>query len=347
MASANISSDALKLLEGAGAGAQDYVLGQGGFGGKLTSGEATRLLSGFKPTALSGDALVQSATNPTGRPDFSDPFGAKEAISKRLGLTDAQTAETAVANKLREFQTGAQKEQLAIQGNRDLSLGLAQGFQRQSAQVASLGERGILDELNLARNQRLVLEQKAQDEFSVFQSELNTRRDLVAKALQYGDKGVDVNMSVDELTRRTASAQEIYTKKQEKQAEEKAKEQAKETYKQTLKAALLDAGLNTSGNTKKLEKRLAKVNKSALSDAKKKRELELKVLEKELAKPYYAPKDSGLKTTFNEVEQRQMINEAIAGGENWEGIAQTFKALGIDTSEDSVMDTYLKQRFGY
>lgn len=198
--------------------------------------QATNLPSGVTPAVsslintspqVSGQAVVQAATNPLSSLNFSDPFKARSSISKSIGLDDAVSREQEALSALKSFQSQAQAEQQAIEGNRDLSVGLAQGFQSERRKENALGESNLIDALSLVRNQRNVLENRLAQDLTTFQRELANRRDLVAQALQFGDRDVDVNMSIDELQGRVIRAEEDFKEREEKRLKKEQEEAEK------------------------------------------------------------------------------------------------------------------------
>ena len=248
---ANISSDAQKVLDKAGAGASDYVLSQGGFGDKLTSGEAQRLLAGFDSSAYSGENVLSAVSDPVSY-DYSDPYGAWDSIAKNIGYEDAQSAEQEATKALLDFRNETREGINALRANRDLSTGLEQGFESERTREATQQEQVLTDALTLASNKRMALESRVNRQYDVFQNELNKREALYTEALGYG-ADVDINMSISELTKKLTKAKE-----------EKEEELREEEYRDNLKETLLSLGISTKTkkggtlNTSKMEKALKK-----------------------------------------------------------------------------------------
>ena len=158
---ANISSDAQKVLAEAGAGAEEYVLNQGGFGGKLTSGEATRLLAGFKAdtgSVFSTDNIGGEAQ----RPD--DLLGIRAGINEELGIPGLETTFQDAFGQLKEFDvtTGAQQEQIE---QRLAGMATITGSQAAARTLRARERVGIATQAEIAQSALLAAKQEAQERF--------------------------------------------------------------------------------------------------------------------------------------------------------------------------------------
>jgi len=175
---------------------------------------------------------------------------------------------------------------------------------------------------------------KATDTPDVIEAKLakyETRKQVEGLSSQYPKANIKATDSLETANKKISD----WMKKEEKKAEEKAEEAKKQAYKQSLKDELRALGKSYKGlSTNELEKKLKKYNKEAIEKAESSGE----------SGEYNEIK---LKSSYTDTEQRRMIDEALAGGEDWNGIYETFRALGIDTGPDSTMDKYLKQKFGY
>jgi hypothetical protein len=226
------------------------------------------LLGNVTPT--SGADVLASTENPVYQPNYSDPYGALDSIEKSLGLGTLRDEEAQI-----NAEIAKQKEQAAgiisgIQFDANKTVGLSSGEMERERTLANNSLNTLLDSLNLKQQQIGALESKAQQQFGIYQNELDTKRALMADALQYGDKDVNLNMSIEELTRRGADAKSSYEKEQEK----KLQKEQDDAYKKELKDIARSLGISTKTkkggtmNTKQLEKAIGKANKQALEDAK-------------------------------------------------------------------------------
>ena len=246
---AEISGDAQKLIDAAGSGAEKYVLDQGGFGDKLTSGEAQRRLSGFTASdAYSGDNVASAMSEPVAAPNFSDPYGTQKYFEDSLGLTAANKKLEGLDKSLSDYRSTTQGTLLEIENQRDFSLGQIQGAQQKTSQTRALGENNIIEETRIAQNAALAVQQQVSDRLGYFMQEKAQREQLVAQAAQYG-KFLDINAGdINSLYKGVFDAQEDYQKDLEKKAEEKEakayKSELKRLYKQTF-------GTSASGMSRK------------------------------------------------------------------------------------------------
>ena len=163
-----------------------------------------------------------------------------------------------------------------------------------------------------------------------------------------GQAGITYKDSYEQALTKATKYEEQQQKKEEEKMAEKEKEARERAYKDSIKAQLRAMGSSTNGSINELERKLKKKIKASGASEREMDQLNLALKRKELNKPYYKPDgEDSFKSTYSAPEQRRMINQALAGGEDWNDIANTFNALGIDTASDSVMDSYLKQKFNY
>lgn len=249
------------------------ALGKGGAlnGTNVDQQDVNRLVSMFQQVnPTSGQNVIDATTNPTYAPNYNDPYGALDAIGKSIGVDTATEAEKAAREELAKQQETTREILSGIQFDKNKTVGISAGEQSRERTLAANEENTLLSALNLATQQRQILENKAQQQFSIFQSELGQRRDLVATALQYGDNKVDINMSMEELQKRAADAQTKYIEQEKKDAEKKLEGE----YKKQLQQIAIELGIGTKTgkggtmNISQLEKAIAKEKKSALEEAK-------------------------------------------------------------------------------
>ena len=127
----NISSDAQAVLNKAGTGALQYVVNQGGFGSNLTSGEATRLLSGFKPDTTGQDAIAN--INKVASQEYNfDPNKFLPGIQQQA--TSIFAPQQAQLEAIRQLQS-SQYEDATLQTTKDFNKQL-------QTEVESINNRG-------------------------------------------------------------------------------------------------------------------------------------------------------------------------------------------------------------
>ena len=128
-----ISNDAQAVLDKAGPGAKDYVLKQGGFGNRLTSGEASRLLNGF-----TAENITEDASRPT------DLLGIRDQIYNKYGVNDALKNVNDTKAKLRNVD---------IDVNDAVSMSKLVGQRGKAAEALNNQLQSYTDVLTAAQNQ--------------------------------------------------------------------------------------------------------------------------------------------------------------------------------------------------
>jgi hypothetical protein len=278
--------------------------------------------------------VTQTLTTPTAKPNLADPYGLYDYYMSSGDITGAKTALQGTTEAYNKALATSRAQQTAIE-NLPQALNVIRGEQAQASSLAS-NTLSSLSEAKLAQQSYLdSLKTEATNKYNIALQERSQLQSLITSTK--GKAGISY-----------ADSYETALKKAAKYEEEQAEKEKKEAYKDSLKSQIQALGGSTKGlSTKELEKKLKKKMKEAGASDKELKKLEIALKKKELAKPYYKEDSTNLKSSYSETEQRQMINEALAGGEDWNSIAQTFEAMGIDTSSDSVMDKYLKKKFGY
>lgn len=289
--------------------------------------------------------LQQAVTQPVTRPDLSDPFGLYDQYMKAPEITQAQkqVAETQAAinasqQALRGTTRALQGQNQGAMGTTGASVNLIGRQVGRARQLTADELAGLGENLQAQTSYLNTLQTDAQNRYQIAQQERAQLQDLIRET--NGKANISYGDSYEEAL-----------KKASKYAEEVAEEAKKDAYKDELKKTLRDLGKSTKGlSTNELERKLKKYNKKALEEAEKMSDLEYRTKLKALNKPYYKPDSGGstnLKTSYTSTEQNRLIEEALAGGENWDDIKQTFIGLGIPVDEGSNMDDYLKRKFDY
>jgi hypothetical protein len=298
----------------------------------MTSSEASQILAQLGINVndvLSSSNIAQTTSGAT--PAVDDLLGIRAGLMESTGTNAAyatyQQAMAAAQKASQGLSTGLQ--QLS---NRPVSLSKITGSQAQLREVASNEIQTLQDAANLALQTYQAKKGEAEAQFGIREAEISQKRTLQA---QYPGAGIKLTDSFDGAIKKISKYQEDVAKKE---------------YKDKLKGIALELGIKTKGLSKgELERKIAKKNKAALEQAKQAADLDLEYKRKQIANIGKSgeSKETKLKTSYTETEQRQMINEALAAGEDWNSIYETFDAAGIDTNEGSIMDNYLKKKFGY
>lgn len=296
--------------------------------------------------------IAQTATAPVQAPVSAG----QELYDQFLNTPDIQAARanvSAIQQQINQANQDLRNQKTALEYQNEGAMGTtgasANLIGRQIGRASDLASNtlaGLGENLQAQQAYLESLTSEASNRYNIAQRERNQIQDLIRQTS--GKANILYTDSYETALQKAAKYEEDVRKEEEKKLEEKAKEERKRAEKEDLKKTLKSLGLSTSGlSRKEMEKKLKKYMKSEKAKEEEIRQIEIALKKKELDKPYYKDTGETTPTTFNEVTQRQMINEALAGGEDWNSIAQTFDALGIDTGTDSIMDKYLKQKFGY
>jgi hypothetical protein len=258
---AEISPDAQKILATATPEAQAYVTANAP-GGKVTSGEASRLLSTFNATkatpadVFSQANVAQTLTNPAQPYDYSDPLKLRERINTELGLSDVEKQYQDAINKLRAFDTGTTTQQFNIEQELN-PMGVIRGEQATALGQRSLSRQGFADTAQALADRYNALSAEATNKFNILNAERSTLQNLMVNNPGAGITYLD---TVDQAAKKIENFRLAEEKRLEKLAEEKAKEE----YKKNLKATAMQLGISTKSKkggslkTKDLEKAIAK-----------------------------------------------------------------------------------------
>lgn len=255
----SVSKDANAVLVGASDAARQYAIANAP-GEQLTSGEAQRLLAQFNASpdaVMSANNITATNTNPTPAPD--DLLGIRKQVNTELGVDALQKAYQEVYGRLSQFDTATDELNRKIK-EQPLGMNVIRGEQATASDLRATERAGIAREAEVAQSALLAAQQEAKDVFSIRESEVNQKRQLI---LQYPGAGLTFADSFETA----ASKLDKY--------QEKVK---KDEYKSSLKSKLIELGLKTSGNTKSLESRLRKANKKALSQVQEENKLKLEQL---------------------------------------------------------------------
>jgi|GEM_PF-5094113 len=173
-----ISPDAQAVLTQAGQGAQDYVLGKGGFGNKLTSGEATSLLTGFKAKPSVGQQ-VQNGIATLGSQNYQ--FDPNQYLPGIQATADSvYSPQQAQLEAIRQLQQASYTDQ-KVQSEKDFA-------KRMQQEVESINRRGGFFSGGAVQNE--------QDLRSQFQSQ-EFQGQLQFAAAQYGNYAQQASLQAE------------------------------------------------------------------------------------------------------------------------------------------------------
>jgi len=248
-----ISKDAQAVINNAGAGALEYIQSKGGFGGRLTSGEAKSLLTGFSPTitpqqVYSAGNISQASTNPAPAPNYSDPFALRDYFMNTGDIVGAREA-AKIANQ--DLITARQTGRAQTQAIQELpqALNVIRGEQAVAGQQQSLKEQALAENLLAAQSTYDTFAQEANAKYGIAQEQRNELRSLITATK--GKAGISYGDTYEVALQKAA--------KWEKKVEKEAK---KEAEKAALKQLALTAGIKTKGkSSKEIRAKLEKLAK--------------------------------------------------------------------------------------
>ncbi|KKQ79264.1 MAG: hypothetical protein UT03_C0064G0007, partial [Candidatus Moranbacteria bacterium GW2011_GWD2_38_7] len=232
-------------------------------------------------TVYSAANIDQATSAPVAAPNLSDPYGIYDQF---MNSADIKAARAKVAegqglinnsnHALRTTTRALENQNENAMGGTGASVNLI-GRQVGRARQLTADELAGLGETQNANLSYLnSLQADAQNRYGIAQQERSQLQDLIRQT--GGKAGISFTDSFESALQ-----------KADKYSTEKAKEDKKDAYKDALKTKLVELGLKTKGNTKELEKRLRKSVSSTKEYDKKIKDIELKIKQKELNKPYY------------------------------------------------------------
>lgn len=146
-----ISPDAQAVINQAGQGAMEYVQGLGGFGNKLTSGEATRALANFKATPTVGQQ-VQTGIAQLGSQQYQfDPNQYLPAIQGQAeSIYSPQQAQLEAIRQLQQ----ASYQDVKVQTEKDFQKRLQQEVEAVNARGAFFSGGAVQNEQDIRSSQQ-------------------------------------------------------------------------------------------------------------------------------------------------------------------------------------------------
>lgn len=245
---ATVSKDAEAVLSGVDQATRDAIIGQAP-GGKLTSGEASRLLSSFKVSGspYSSPNIASAVSAPATRPDYNDPLAMRDFYLNELGVPQAQTDVKTLTDQINQFDTTTQESLNALE-NQPLRMGVITGEQAATARSASTTRESIARELAAKTSFLDSARQEANTRLQLKQEEIAPVRELILKT--GGKAGITV---YDNLETASQKAYDFQVKESEKAKKEEEKASLKDLYIKTF-GAPPKKGASAKDIRKKLEK---------------------------------------------------------------------------------------------
>ena len=307
------------------------------------------------PTAsivYGADNINAAVTSPTGPPNLNDPMGIYDFYTGGQDVKDAQLKAQQDAGALAKAQSTAEARQLAIEQQPLEGMNFILGEQSRAGQLDAQQISALARSAGVSQSAAAAILATAKEKADIALGARNQLTQLITNNPGAGITYTDTpeSASVKMETFRINEEKRLDAKRAEllNQAEKKDKESAKDREKQDLKDQAMALGLKTKGSRNELRKRIAKAAKKDKKTQDMIDDLKLQQARKDLAKPYYAPEgEKELKSTYSDTEQNRMMEEALAGGDNWGDIKATFQALGIPVDAGTHMDDYLKNKFGH
>lgn len=313
-----------------------------GYGGRLDSNETQNILQAFKASGqpYTAQNIYGTTTNPAEQPNFSDPLALRDYYLKQLGVPDAQTAVTNLTRQLNQFDTATQESLNAIE-NQPLRMGVITGEQAATARSAATSRDAIARELLAKQSFLDAARQEANTKFDIANNERQTIQKMIIES--GGKAGITYGDTVEQAAGKLSVYQTKLAKDEKKQAE---KDALKSLYTQLTGKAAKPMSLS------ELRKKVSKAGASAQAIKDALSNIELKLKQKELSKPY-----SSSTTTADSKEEAQFYNDAAAlrkemdatqGGTSWavawSELNQKYPGLSADAI-DSALGLSYRQKY--
>lgn len=258
------SADADKVLASLDPNVRSQIISQGA-GDRLTSGEATRLVSAYQANPYSATNINQTMTAPVAPPDYNDPLGYRTRLEGETGLTTARTNYQDLVNNVRKYDQTSLAQQNYLEGQ-TIRQGVITGQQANQARLRAQERTSLVDESQAAQDLLLAKQQEVSDRYGIYNSQREMMTNLI---LQNPGAKIKYTDTVEAASGKL---------------EKYAVEAKKAAYKDSLKQIALQMGINTKGkSTKDLEKKISKTNKKALALARQQSELQLEGLKMDIA----------------------------------------------------------------
>ncbi|MEI9966167.1 MAG: hypothetical protein WDN67_00605 [Candidatus Moraniibacteriota bacterium] len=244
------------------------------------------ILTAFRSTGnpYSAGNMQNALANPTAPPNLSDPYGLQSSIYASEGVDSAQKEYLDAIAFLRNYDQGSLEQQNFLE-DQTIAMPVITGQQASQARLRSAERQGFAAKADTFRDAYLSKKEAADRRYQVATTERERLLDYMATAPGAGITLTDTpEIALTKINK--------YNEKQKKKEKEEAKKAADDAYSKELKATARELGISTKTskggtmNTKQLEAAIAKENKSLVSDAKRKSQLELKALEADIENTY-------------------------------------------------------------
>lgn len=337
-----ISSDAQKLIQQAGAGAQEYVnANAGNYGGKLTSGEVSSILQNYKPQAsqvFSPANVQQTMTAPAQAPNYADPFALRDYFYNTPDVVNARKSVQDLTNQLNAFDTGQNQQQNYLE-NQTVAMPVITGEQANQARLGAIQREAIARDLLAKQSFLDSATREADIKYGIAQEQRGQLQDLIRQT--GGKAGISYADTYDQAV---VKADSYLTKK--------AEDEAKQARKQAEKDLLTNLYVQTFGTTPKKGMKTKDIQKKLGQSAKEKKafqdkldQLELQTKQTALASARQSlAKSSRPEGTDPEIAAvGQVFNQT---GGNWDETARILADKGYDVGPGSKIDNELRRRNG-
>jgi hypothetical protein len=257
------SPDADKVLSSVDPTVRQQIIGQGS-GDRLTSGEATRLLTAYGQNPYSASNITSAVTVPVAPPDYNDPMGYLTRLNNELGVTDAQTKYNEAVQGLRLFDQGTTSQQNSL-GNQAILQGVITGQQAHSLNQRNAERVTKVDAAEAQQDYLLAKGAERDQRFNIYNENRQTMQQLIVN-----NPGAKIKFT--DTIEQAGSKLDKY-----------AKQVKKDAYKDSLKAMAMQLGVKTKGlSTKALESKISKTNKNALKLVKQQTEVTIQGLKMDI-----------------------------------------------------------------
>jgi len=262
------------------------------------------------PSAVySASNIAQASTAPVAPPNLSDPMGLYDYYLNSGDIQGAQSSLKTINEQYNKALATGRAQQTAIENIPRESMSFIGTAQQRAGTLANQQLQGI-SEAKMAQQSYIdTLQSRARDKFNIANQQRSQLQDLIAQT--GGRAGISY-----------ADTYEQAVKKADKYQEKKTKEEAEKAKKDAYKQSLKDTYTQLKGyapkpmSTSELEKKVRKLSKTALAEAKKTSELKASELKASAG---------GASGGYTSQEERKL------------------RAEGIDPSDIAAADKFLYQ----
>jgi len=277
------------------------------------------------PSAVySASNINQASTSPVAPPNLGDPMGLYDYYLNSGDIQGAQQSLKTINEQYNKARATSRAQQTAIENIPRESMSFI-GTAQQRAGTLANQQLQALSESKMAQQSYIdTLQSKARDKFNIANQQRAQLQDLIAQT--GGRAGISYTDTYEQAVKKA-------DKYQEKKTKEEAEKAKKDAYKQSLKDTYtqLKGYAPKAMSTSELEKKVKKLSKGAVEEAKKLADLEYQIKLKALNKPDYKPdSDSEMQP---EIVIDQSTGDAFETG-NMVSVGTPTKFVKLDTNQD-------------